>query len=236
MLDACSVAALIRETEALPSPRFIELRFERITIRGPLHLSDPRARLSFFDVNFVPAPPTNDAGGAIVIGSRSERTMSGASFGQPAPSKRETRTDTIGGGGGEGTVSDAAFAQPESPINGENAAAAAGRRNDQTERPERLLSEPLDPALAGSSVVIERSHFRDRVLFERVLFEGSVVVSGSTFTSGFDIVQSDVGGDLVFESSEFASNLELGHGTILRGQIVVDGVRVGGDIAIDGAR
>jgi hypothetical protein len=207
IIPACSVAALIRETEALPDWRFIELRFERITIQGTLHLSEiePRARLSFFDVNFVPAPSTSDASPEIVGTSSNELMMV-----------------------------DAALEQPAFPTDGGGAATDPSSRSDRSEPLECLRSEPIEPAFAGSSIVIERSYFRDRVRLERALFQGSVIVSGSGFASNFDIVESDVGGDLVLESSEFASNLELGRDTILRGQIVVDGVRVAGDMAIDG--
>lgn len=205
VIDACTLAALIRETEALPNSRFIELRFERITIRGMLHLSeiDPRARLSFFDVTFVPAPLMNDA-------------------------------DTVGEIRSESTILEAGVVQPVASIDGAGTDIASVARDGPMEPLECLDSEPVEPAFAGASVVIERSRFRDRVRFERALFEGSVIASGSVFQSNFDIIDSDIGGDLVLESSEFASNLELGRNTILRGQTVVDGVRVGGDMDING--
>lgn len=165
---ACYIADLIHSIEALPRRRFVELRFENVSIHGLLHLADidVPARLTFLNVDFI-RPNLGRSDGGLTV-------------------------------------------------------------------PTDCNHPPVaDPDLGSTSVFFQRVTFTDSVVFKHARFDGDLISRHSTYAHRFDLIGGDVGGDLVLESSDFDRDLVLGQETIFRGQIVLDGVRVHGDIALD---
>lgn len=162
-LSAEVVRGLIADSQGRQQNRYIELRFENITVRGTLDLVDvsTSAKIVFNGVNFVEDDPTDDA------------------------------------------------------------ASAARRAND----------DAAQPAYAPRpSIHINRSLFRESLIIVNSLIRGDIIVEASRFEQNLDVRQSDLRGDMVIANSTFARDLDLGQRNIVRGQIVLEGIDVTGDL------
>ena len=92
---------------------------------------------------------------------------------------------------------------------------------------------PLRPRHSVDS--FDRVSFMQPVMFNNTRIDGDLISTRSNFANRFDIIRSDIGGDLVLELTDFARDLVLGPDAVFRGQIVLDGVRVQGDIRLNDA-
>jgi hypothetical protein len=102
--------------------------------------------------------------------------------------------------------------------------------------PDCRYAPPPDPNFENAAIVLNRTNFNQPIVFEHDRFYGDLISNRSTFLHSFDIIRSEVGGDLVLQSSDFARDLVLAQGTTFRGQIVLDGLRVHGDLRLDNAK
>ena len=170
LLPACYIANLIRSVEALPRGRFLELRFENVSVYDVLLLDDIDVlpRLTFVNVDFIPA--------------------------------------ALGRAATEQSLPPVCRYRPTPGINLEN-----------------------------TSIFTRRAHFTQPVVFENVHFGGDFISIRTTFANRLDVIDSDVRGDFVLESTDFAVDLVLGQENTFREQIVLDGVRVRGDLRLDDA-